>query len=424
MIRLIVNPGTESAWEIPLHPGVVSFGRGPENSYAIEHGSVSSVHCQLTVTASGVVLKDLGSINGTFVNDAMVDEARLSNGQTLRMGDVVMQFESNQIPLAPPIPGAVSSEFKDASRMPTPPEQSTAAFCRFHPHFVAQFLCPKCGKTFCNLCVNPRQGRNFCRACGVECSPLERAPVSSTPDQSFFSQARGAFGYPLKGDGVILLICGGILFLIIDGAAFIARFAFIYGLLALIFLTIFGTGYLTRYLQNILLDSARDKNEMPDWPDLTDFSSEVTRPFFQLFGLAAICFAPAIALTIYAMNAQEGGAWLGCATVASIVFGTVYFPMAFMAVAMFDSLAAVNPLLIIPSILKIPKEYFLTIILFVFVLLLRWLGERKLPELLGINFILPSIIGNFLGLYLLAVLMRILGLLYRTKKDELGWFNN
>ena len=410
MSRLTVNPGTESAWEVPLQTGTVSLGRGPDNTFPIEHPSVSSAHCQLTVTDSGVVIKDLGSINGTFVNDAMVDEAPLFNGQIVRLGDVVMKFESDQIPRARPIPGVV-----------IPPE-TAAAFCKIHPHAAAQFLCPQCRNAFCILCVNPRQGRHFCRACSVECSHLKPPPVQAAPEKSFFSQACGAFGYPLKGDGVILLICGGLLFLLIDGATFLARFAFIYGLVALIFLTVFGIGYLTRFLQNIVVTSARGENEMPDWPDLTDYSSEVTTPFFQTLGLVAFCFAPAVGLTIYAFFSREGGAWLGWATTASIFFGAVYFPMAFAAVAMFDSLAAVNPLLIIPSILKIPKEYALAIVLFAVILLLRWLGETALPELLGIPFILPSIVANFFGLYLLAVETRVLGLLCLTKKDELGWF--
>jgi hypothetical protein len=412
MPRLIVNPGTENAWEIPLQPGAISLGRGPENTFPIEHPSVSSAHCQLTVTDSGVVIKDLGSVNGTFVNDAMVDEAPLFNGQTIRLGDVVLQFESDQIPRARPIPGVVVQP------------QAAAAFCKFHPHAVAQFLCPKCRKSFCDLCVNRRQGRYFCRACGVACLHLKLPPAQAAPDKSFFSQACGAFRYPLKGDGVVLLICGGIMFLLIDGATFVAKYAFIYGLIAVIFLTIFGIGYLTRFLQNIVVTSARGENEMPDWPDLTDYSSEVTAPFFQTLGLVAFCFAPAIGLTIYAFHAGEGGAWLGWATTASIFFGAIYFPMAFMAVAMFDSLGAVNPLLLIPSILKIPKEYALAIVLFVVILILRWLGETVLPDLLGIPYILPSIFANFFGLYLLAVEMRILGLLYLTKKDELGWFGD
>ena len=380
--------------------------------FPIEHPSVSSTHCQLIVTDSGVVIKDLGSVNGTFINDTMVDESPLMNGQTVRLGDVAMTFESDQIPRARPIPGVVVQPL------------AAAACCKFHPHALAQFVCPKCRKSFCNLCVNQRQGRHFCRACSVECSQLKPAPVQDVPEQTFFSQACGAFGYPLKGDGVVLLICGGILFLLIDGATFVARYAFIYGLIAVIFLTVFGVGYLTRFLQNIVVTTARGDNEMPDWPDLTDYSSEVTTPFFQTLGLGVFCFAPAILLTIYAVHASEGGAWLGWATTASIFFGAIYFPMAFAAVAMFDSLAAVNPLLIIPSILKIPKEYALAIVLFVAILILRWLGEKVLPELLGIPYILPSIVANFFGLYLLAVEMRILGLLYLMKKDELGWLSS
>jgi hypothetical protein len=390
---------------------VISLGRGTENNFPIEHPSVSSAHCQLTVTDSGVVIKDLGSTNGTFVNDAMVDEATLSNGQVIRLGDVVLHFEGDPIPHARPAPCAVLQ-----------PQPATVAVCKFHPHASAEFRCPKCQRAFCSLCVSHRQGRYFCRACGEECSRLEHVPVQAAPEESFFRLARGAFGYPLKGDGMVLLICGGFLFLLIDGATFLARFAFIYGLLAMIFLTIFGTGYLTRYLQNIVTSSAHGDDKMPDWPELTDFSSEVTSPFFQFLGLVFFCFLPAILLTIYAAYG-EGGAWLGWATTASIIIGAVYFPMAFTAVAMFGSLAAVNPLLIIPSILKIPKEYALTIVLFIGILILRWLAVKVLPEFLGVPYILPAIISNFFGLYLLAALMRILGLLCRKNKDELGWLS-
>jgi hypothetical protein len=418
MLRLIVNPGTASAWEIPLQPGVISLGRGPENSFVIEHSSVSSTHCQLTMSDAGAVLKDLGSINGTFVNDELVEEALLVDGQTVRLGDVVLRFESDLIPRARPVPGLV---------LQPPPAAAAdagiaavAAVCKFHVHEPATHRCPKCQRTFCDLCVSHRQGRYFCRACSVECSPVEYVPVQAAPQLSFFKLACGAFRYPLKGDGIILLLCGGFLFLLIDGAAFLAGFAFFYGLMALIFLTVFGTGYLTRYLQYIVTNSARGDDQMPDWPELTDFSSEVTSPFFQFLGLVAFCFAPALLLTIFAAF-TEGGAWLGWATTASIIIGALYFPMAFATVAMYDSLAAVNPLLIVPSILKIPKEYALTLFLFGLVLVLRWLAVRILPDLLGVHYILPAIISDFFGLYLLVVMTRILGLLCLTKKDELGW---
>jgi glucan phosphoethanolaminetransferase (alkaline phosphatase superfamily) len=140
-----------------------------------------------------------------------------------------------------------------------------------------------------------------------------------------------------------------------------------------------------------------------------------------LIGTVIFSFGPAIALTVYAAFASEGAPWLGWATTAAIVFGCAYFPMAFMAVAMFDSIGAVNPLLIIPAILKIPLEYLFTVALLAVILLVRWLCKTFLPGILPVP-LLPSVLSSFLGLYFLTVEVRILGLLYWTKRRELGWF--
>jgi FHA domain len=407
MRRLIVNPGTENTWEIPLSSGVISLGRNPENNFPIEHPSISGAHCLVTVMNSGVIIKDLGSTNGTFVNEAPVDEAVLLPGQTIRLGDIVLRFESGQSQPREAVPATASS--------------GETLLCRFHPKSLAHFLCPHCSKAFCDLCVSGRQGKIFCRACSVECTHLTQSAFQFESDQSFASQVKGAFAYPLKGDGVVLLVAGGFFFLLIDAAKFFVKFALIYGLMAFIFLTVFGTGYLTAYLRRILTSSAMGEKAMPDWPDLTDFGSDVLSPFFQLLATVIFCFAPAIGLTIYAFFAPEGSSWLGWGTTAFILLGCAYFPMAFTAVAMFDSIAAVNPLLVIPSILKIPGAYSLTIILFATILFVRWLGETVLPNVVPIP-VLPSVFASFFGLYLLAVEMRILGLLYWIKKDELGWF--
>ncbi len=286
MSRLIVNPGTESAWEIPLQPGAISLGRGPENTFPIEHPSVSSAHCQLTMTDSGVVIKDLGSVNGTFVNDAMVDEAPLFNGQTLRLGDVVMQFESDQIPRARPM--------RDAAIQP---QAAIAAFCKFHPHAAAQFLCPKCRKTFCALCVSHRQGRYFCRACSVECSPLEPARSQAAPDKSFFSQACGAFSYPLKGDGLILLICGVVFFVVLGFVRTLAGMAGPYGFVLVLMLTIFGMGYVFSYAKSIITSTANGEDSPPDWPDVTEWQEDILEPFCQMIALLALTGHPCLAAT-------------------------------------------------------------------------------------------------------------------------------
>ena len=408
MRRLIVNPDTENAWEIPLEPGVISIGRNPENNVPLEHPSISGEHCVLTATDSGVVVKDLGSTNGTFINDVRVDEMPLQPGQTLRLGDVLLRLE---------LP---------ADRSPEPPATTgsvaTTAFCRLHPRAIAHFHCPKCRRDACDLCVSMRQGRAFCRACGAECEPVATADVPEDEESSFFALAKGAFQYPLKGDGVVLLATGTILLLLVDGAKYVLRFIPIYGWALILALTVFGGGYLTTYLRAILTGTAAGESKMPDWPEFTDFGS-LASPFFQLIGTVLFSFGLAIGFTIYAAFASEGGPWLGWATTAAIVFGCLYFPMAFMAVAMFDSLGAVNPLLIIPAILKIPLEYLITVALFAVILLVRWLGDTLLPGILPVP-VLPSVLSYFLGLYFLTVEMRILGLLYWARRHELGWFRH
>jgi hypothetical protein len=259
----------------------------------------------------------------------------------------------------------------------------------------------------------------MCRACAVECAPLEFVPSQrKQPSRSFAAQARRAFAYPFKGDGAILLIAGTVFFLVIDAAKFLAGYAPIFGLAALGFLTLFGTGYLMAYLRRIVTGSANGEDKMPDWPDLSDFTSDIVSPFLQFLATAAVCFAPAIGAIIFVAS---DNAWAGWTVVAAVLFGCVLFPMAFLAVAMFDTVMALNPLLIVPSILKVPLQYLLTIGICAFILALRWASEDVFPEVVPVP-ILPRIISSFVGLYLLVVEMRILGLLYLNKREELGWF--
>ncbi len=431
MNRLIVNPGTPNAWEISLKPGLNSLGRGEGNDFSVEHESISSSHCQVVVTGSGARIKDLGSVNGTFVDGALVEEAVLLSGQTIRLGDIEMRFEADVATPAPVVrvtggsPAAAQSPPTPplAAAAPGPVPVSSEAFCAFHPRARARFACPKCRRTFCDLCVNTRPDggvpRKFCRACGAECVPLHVPLARPEAPAGFFAQLPGAFSYPMRGDGVVLLVAGALFYSLLHAAMYLARFAPIYGLVAVAFLTIFGGGYLTSYLRRILTSSAMGEDTMPDWPEITDFSSDVLLPLFQLLGTLLACFAPAIALMIFVARGHPGAGWT---VVAGIIFGCVYFPMAFLAVAMFDTVTAVNPLLVVPSMLKIPLEYLVTLGLLAAVLLVRWAGDLLLPQLLPVP-VVSVVLANCLGLYLLTVEMRILGILCRARQDELGWFN-
>ena len=99
--RLLINPGTPQAWQIELNPGLNRIGRDESNDFVINHPSVSTHHCEITVTDTTVTVKDLGSTNGTFVERVPVNVFQLHHGQHVQFGSVDMLFDSD---IAPELP--------------------------------------------------------------------------------------------------------------------------------------------------------------------------------------------------------------------------------------------------------------------------------------------------------------------------------
>src|SRR5258706_10540413 len=71
-----------------------TIGRLEDNSFQIAEQSVSSHHCEMLLRGSDVIVKDLNSTNGTFINGEKITEAALKPGQILRLGQVEMRLES------------------------------------------------------------------------------------------------------------------------------------------------------------------------------------------------------------------------------------------------------------------------------------------------------------------------------------------
>jgi hypothetical protein len=181
-------------------------------------------------------------------------------------------------------------------------------------------------------------------------------------------------------------------------------------------------GYLYSYLQNVIHTTAHGDEHEPELPDITDIGQDLVAPFIQLVCTIFLCFGPTIACLVWAIGFDGGGiAIIGA--VATGLFGCFYFPMAFLTVAMFDTVAGINPMVVIPAIFKFPLQYLVTFVLLALGIGVYWFGLRGLPELLPIP-ILPTIVGGFIFLYLLTVMSRILGLLYFVNRHRLGWFDN
>jgi pSer/pThr/pTyr-binding forkhead associated (FHA) protein len=487
MPRLLINPGTPSAWEIQLRPGTNSLGRGFSTDFKIDHHSVSSTNCQIVVDDSGkAVLQDLGSTNGTFLNGTPITEAELHPGQTLHLGGVELLVqadispnarvaETEIIPLSA-MPAPIRPTFATASVMSppsvpigtqpvaepadvlelppppradpiipptlsqappvvpasTPPARTAGSIglgyasekCKYHPKTPARFRCNKCNHAYCELCVATRSEggvhRKFCRTCAGECVAVKVVIQQAATAPNFYKSLPGAFVYPLKGMGIIFLVFMTLFF----SAAPMAQGFRLY-------LQVIIGGYLFAYLQAIIHSTAMDDKGEPAFPDITNFAEDIVTPFFQLLGIAAFCFGQTILLAIVRLNTDFTS--LGAAMLATATLGCIYFPMAFLAVAMLDTVTAVNPLLVVPSILKVIKPYLITIALFFLVALLEWLsntaldyffkGKVNTKDMGEFMLRIGSVIaGKFISIYLLTVNARILALLYVSKKQELGWF--
>jgi predicted component of type VI protein secretion system len=81
-----------------------TIGRVDDNTFPIAEGSVSSHHCEILLNGTEVVVHDLNSTNGTFINGEKVSESVLKPGQILRLGQVEMRLETD-VP-APTLPTA------------------------------------------------------------------------------------------------------------------------------------------------------------------------------------------------------------------------------------------------------------------------------------------------------------------------------
>ncbi len=92
--RLVRMNGPQQDRKIELPSPVCVLGRAPTASVRLEDESVSKEHARLSRDGDRVVIEDLGSSNGTFVNGRRVhDKAEIRPGDLIRLGSVILKLE-------------------------------------------------------------------------------------------------------------------------------------------------------------------------------------------------------------------------------------------------------------------------------------------------------------------------------------------
>ncbi len=77
-----------------------TIGRLEDNTFQIAEQSVSSHHCEVLLKGNDVLVKDLNSTNGTYINGEKITEKVLKPGQILRLGQIEVRLEAEGQPAA------------------------------------------------------------------------------------------------------------------------------------------------------------------------------------------------------------------------------------------------------------------------------------------------------------------------------------
>jgi pSer/pThr/pTyr-binding forkhead associated (FHA) protein len=86
MSRLVLKFENAVLKEVPLGTRPVTIGRAPDNDIPIDNLAVSNYHARVYVEAGSLVVEDLNSLNGLFLNDIRVERAMLKDGDSILIG--------------------------------------------------------------------------------------------------------------------------------------------------------------------------------------------------------------------------------------------------------------------------------------------------------------------------------------------------
>jgi len=120
-----------------------TVGRVEDNTFQIADGSVSSHHAEILLQGSDIVIRDLNSTNGTFINGEKITETVLKPGQTLRLGQVELKIDDGKPVTAPPpspaAPAPASAPASAPSQAPLPgaPKKQTEGSTMVIPRGVS-----------------------------------------------------------------------------------------------------------------------------------------------------------------------------------------------------------------------------------------------------------------------------------------------
>jgi diguanylate cyclase (GGDEF)-like protein len=93
---IVVIYGTELGRRVQLSGAPFEIGRSSSNDLFIDQESISRHHARISFDGTSYFIADLGSTNGTYVNDELVREQRLRDGDQVRIGRSILKFMTGE----------------------------------------------------------------------------------------------------------------------------------------------------------------------------------------------------------------------------------------------------------------------------------------------------------------------------------------
>ena len=114
---LEILDGDRAGEVLPVGQSALRIGRKSGNDLVLADEKTSGVHCEIAPEGDRLVLKDLGSTNGTFLDGKRITEVVLTPGDVVTVGRLRVQFRDENPAVADDDAGEFSLRQIDAARL-------------------------------------------------------------------------------------------------------------------------------------------------------------------------------------------------------------------------------------------------------------------------------------------------------------------
>ena len=92
---MVVRRGPNAGSRFLLDADVTTVGRSPDSDIFLDDVTVSRRHAEFVRTAQGFLVRDVGSLNGTYVDRNRIEESMLADGHEVQVGKYRLVFHGS-----------------------------------------------------------------------------------------------------------------------------------------------------------------------------------------------------------------------------------------------------------------------------------------------------------------------------------------